>query len=431
MDKLVITGGRPLSGEVTISGAKNAALPLLSAMLLAPGVHRLENVPRLRDITTFKRLLKNHGGRENEGAGTHTVEMDTTELTSVEAPYELVKTMRASVLVLGPLVARMGRAKVSLPGGCAIGARPIDLHLKALEQMGAEIQLEHGFVLARARRLKGAEIQFDFPTVTGTENILMAATLATGRTVIHNAAKEPEIDDLAAALVGMGARIEGAGTDTIVVDGVDELEPMRHRVMPDRIETGTFLCAVGLAGGEIRIRGAELSHLDALVIKLRAAGMEVEAEKGGEKGGEKGAIRVKKNGRALHAVDMKTLPYPGFATDMQAQFMAMMCVAKGASVISETVFENRFQHVPELHRMGADIRIEGSSAIVHGGQPLSGAHVMATDLRASASLVIAGLAAEGETHVHRVYHLDRGYERIEEKLSALGGTVVRQPDDIL
>ncbi len=424
MDKLIVTGGRKLTGEIHVSGAKNSALPLLAAMLLAPGKHRLENVPQLRDIGTFKKLLKNHGAMESE-SGPYVAELDTTEITSVEAPYELVKTMRASVLVLGPLVARMGRARVSMPGGCAIGARPIDLHLKALEQMGATITLEHGYVQAAAKRLKGAEIQLDFPTVTGTENVMMAAALADGRTVIHNAAKEPEIDDLAAALTGMGAPVTGAGTDTVTIEGVRELSPMRHRVMADRIEMGTFLLAVALAGGDVRVKGGELSHLEALAIKLRAAGMTLTEE-------DDGTVRtVCADPKALSCVDVKTLPYPGFATDLQAQFMAAMCVAKGSSVISETVFENRFQHVPELDRMGAEIRIEGSSAIVHGGRRLSGAHVMATDLRASASLVIAGLAAEGETHVHRVYHLDRGYERIEEKLRGVGANIVRAKDDIL
>ena len=425
MDKLVVTGGKPLSGEIAVSGAKNSALPLIAATLLAPGTHVLTNVPKLRDIETFKKLLRNMGCKTPECAD-ETAEIDATELTSIEAPYEMVKTMRASVLVLGPLVARMGRAKVSLPGGCAIGARPIDIHLKGLEAMGAEIKLEHGFVFAsaRAKRLVGVEIQLDFPTVTGTENLMMAGALADGRTILHNSAKEPEIVDLANALRGMGAKITGDGTDTITIDGVKDLKPMRHRVMHDRIEMGTFLCAAVMAGGDVKVTGGDLSHLDAIAIKLRAAGATLKVEEGG-------AVRVKADPARLMSVDVKTLPYPGFATDMQAQFMGVMCLAKGASVISETVFENRFQHVPELHRMGADIRIEGSSAIVHGGNRLSGAHVMATDLRASASLVLAGLAAEGETHVHRVYHLDRGYDRIEEKLGKLGANIRREKDDIL
>lgn len=423
MDKLVVTGGKPLSGEVAVSGAKNSALPLLSATLLAPGTHVLTNVPKLRDIDTFKKLLRSMGCK-TPACADETAEVDATELTSIEAPYEMVKTMRASVLVLGPLVARMGRAKVSLPGGCAIGARPIDIHLKGLEAMGAEIKLEHGFVYATAKRLKGADIQLDFPTVTGTENLMMAAALADGRTTLHNSAKEPEIVDLANALRNMGGLVSGDGTDTITIDGVKDLKAMRHRVMHDRIEMGTFLCAVAIAGGDVKVTGGDLSHLEAIAIKLRAAGASLKIEEGG-------AVRVKADPSRLMSVDVKTLPYPGFATDMQAQFMAVMCLAKGASVVSETVFENRFQHVPELHRMGADIRIEGSSAIVHGGRPLSGAHVMATDLRASASLVIAGLAAEGETHVHRVYHLDRGYDRIEEKLGKLGANVRREKDDIL
>ena len=425
MDKLVVTGGKPLSGEIAVSGAKNSALPLIAATLLAPGTHVLTNVPKLRDIETFKKLLRNMGCKTPECAD-ETAEIDATELTSIEAPYEMVKTMRASVLVLGPLVARMGRAKVSLPGGCAIGARPIDIHLKGLEAMGAEIKLEHGFVFAsaRAKRLVGVEIQLDFPTVTGTENLMMAGALADGRTILHNSAKDPEIVDLANALRGMGAKITGDGTDTITIDGVKDLKPMRHRVMHDRIEMGTFLCAAVMAGGDVKVTGGDLSHLDAIAIKLRAAGATLKVEEGG-------AVRVKADPARLMSVDVKTLPYPGFATDMQAQFMGVMCLAKGASVISETVFENRFQHVPELHRMGADIRIEGSSAIVHGGNRLSGAHVMATDLRASASLVLAGLAAEGETHVHRVYHLDRGYDRIEEKLGKLGANIRREKDDIL
>ncbi len=425
MDKLVIRGGRPLGGEVEISGAKNAALPLLAASLLAPGVHRLTHVPDLRDIATFKRLLANMGvasGAE-EGSGEAVTTLDATEITLPEAPYELVKTMRASVLVLGPLVARMGRARVSLPGGCAIGARPIDLHLKALAQMGAEIRLEHGYVEARTRRLKGTDLTFDFPTVTGTENVMMAAALADGRTVLRNAAKEPEIADLAMALSGMGAEVKGGGTDVIEIVGVRELRPMRHRVMADRIETGTFLCAVAMAGGEVRVRGGELQHLEALATKLRAAGVSLTVEGG--------AIVVRSIPGSLAAVDVKTLPYPGFATDMQAQFMATMALANGTSVITETVFENRFQHVAELNRMGAEIRIEGPTAVVHGTRSLSGAHVMATDLRASASLVLAGLAAEGETHVHRVYHLDRGYQRIERKLQALGADIRRERDEIL
>ena len=423
MDKLVVTGGKPLSGEIAVSGAKNSALPLIAATLLAPGTHVLTNVPKLRDIETFKKLLRSMGCK-TPACADETAEIDATELTSIEAPYEMVKTMRASVLVLGPLVARMGRAKVSLPGGCAIGARPIDIHLKGLEAMGAEIKLEHGFVYANAKRLVGAEIQLDFPTVTGTENLMMAAALADGRTILHNSAKEPEIVDLANALRGMGAKITGDGTDTITVDGVRDLKAMRHRVMHDRIEMGTFLCAAVMAGGDVKVTGGDLSHLEAIAIKLRAAGATLKVEEGG-------GVRVKADPARLMSVDVKTLPYPGFATDMQAQFMGVMCLAKGASVISETVFENRFQHVPELHRMGADIRIEGSSAIVHGGNRLSGAHVMATDLRASASLVLAGLAAEGETHVHRVYHLDRGYDRIEEKLGKLGANIRREKDDIL
>lgn len=420
MEKLVIQGGRQLKGRVQISGAKNAALPILAATLLAPGEHVLENVPMLRDVRTFRKLLEILGVQVSNGSS---FRVDTTQLTDHVAPYEVVKTMRASVLALGPLVARLGRAWVSLPGGCAIGARPIELHLKGLSALGADIRLEHGYVIATAKKLRGAKICFDTPTVTGTENLLMAATLADGQTILENAAKEPEIADLAKALSSMGAKIEGAGTDVITIEGVQSLKPMNHRVMPDRIEAGTFLCAVGLTGGEVEIADGCAPYLGALIEKVREAGMEVEE-------GQEGLLHVAANQR-LKAVDVKTQPYPGFATDLQAQFMALMSCAEGTSVVSETIFENRFQHIPELCRMGAQIDIQGSSAVIKGNGGLSGAHVMATDLRASASLVIAGLAAEGETHVHRIYHLDRGYEGIEKKFTDLGANIKREQAQIL
>ncbi len=414
MDAIEIEGGARLSGEVTVSPAKNAVLPLMAAALLAEGPCRLRRVPRLSDVRTLARLLEHLGASvafEADG-----MRIDASGVGGLEAPYELVKTMRASVLVLGPLVARFGRARVSLPGGCAIGARPIDMHLKGLEAMGARIRLEHGYVEVEAPRLEGARIVLDLPTVTGTENLMMAAALARGRTVIENAAREPEVEDLARCLTAMGARVRGAGSAVVEIEGVDRLGPYDHDPIPDRIEAGTFLVAGALCGGEVFVRGAVPEHLDALVQKVRQAGYRVEPESGG--------IRVRGNGRS-RSVDVRTGPYPGFPTDMQAQFMALMAVGRGLSVITETVFENRFMHVPELNRMGADIRVEGGSAVVRGVERLSGARVMATDLRASAALVLAGLVAEGTTVVSRVYHLDRGYERIEEKLAALGARVRR------
>ncbi|PKN35423.1 MAG: UDP-N-acetylglucosamine 1-carboxyvinyltransferase [Deltaproteobacteria bacterium HGW-Deltaproteobacteria-19] len=414
MDKIIIQGGRKLAGEVPVSGAKNAALPILVSALLTEGTNTFRNIPNLVDIKTARRLLHNLGVR-TEGNGT--VRVDATGITSCEAPYDLVKTMRASILVLGPLVARMGQARVSLPGGCAIGARPVNLHIKALEEMGAEIRLEEGYIDARARRLRGARIYFDLSTVTGTENIMMAATLAEGTTILQNAAKEPEVVNLADVLIGMGARIAGAGTDVITIEGVPRLHPVEASVIPDRIEAGTFLIAAGMTGGEVRLTGCEPDHLDALIVKLRETGMTIDVEANGIQ-----ALGT----RRIASVDVKTLPYPGFPTDLQAQIMAMMTLGQGFSLIAETVFENRFMHVSELLRMGADIDIQGNRAVVRGVPRLLGAPVMATDLRASASLVLAGLAAEGRTDVSRVYHLDRGYESMEKKFAALGADIKRE-----
>lgn len=414
MEKIIIHGGRRLTGSVQVSGAKNSALPLLFATLLAPGVHRLGNVPNLRDIGTAERLLTAFGARVERQD--NQCRVNATDIQSVEAPYDLVRTMRASVLALGPLLTRLGHARVSLPGGCAIGARPINLHLKGLEAMGARIELDHGYVEARAKRLKGAQIYLDVPTVGGTENLMMAAVLAKGTTVLENAACEPEIVDLAEALSGMGAVIQGAGTDRIIIDGVDELQPMDFSVMADRIEAGTFMVAAALTRGNVLVDGARAEHLEALICKLREAGVEVSVEDNG--------LRVK-GPRRLTPVDIKTSPHPGFPTDMQAQFMALMVLADGTSMISENVFENRFMHVCELQRMGADISIEGGRATVKGVKGLLGAPVMATDLRASACLVLAGLAADNTTEVRRIYHLDRGYERIEEKFCQLGARIER------
>lgn len=414
MDKLIIHGGKRLGGEVKVSGAKNAALPLLFATLLAPGPHSLGNLPRLRDITTAERLLAELGAEVD--SSNDTVKITTAQINSMEAPYDLVRTMRASVLVLGPLLARYGRARVSLPGGCAIGARPINLHLKGLEAMGADIHLDHGYVEARAERLHGARIHFDIPTVGGTENLMMAATLAKGTTVLENAAREPEIIDLARALQGMGAQIEGAGTDTIHIEGVDALMPMDYRVMPDRIEAGTFLVAAAITGGRVGVKGGCAEHMEALLSKLEEAGATVAAtpETLWVEGPEE-----------IRSVNIKTQPHPGFPTDMQAQFMALMTLGHGTSMITEAVFENRFMHVSELQRMGADIAIEGHTAAVNGVRGLLGAPVMATDLRASACLVLAGLAADNTTEISRIYHLDRGYEKLEEKFRSLGADIER------
>jgi UDP-N-acetylglucosamine 1-carboxyvinyltransferase len=414
LDKLLIEGGVPLRGEVTVSGAKNAALPLLTAALLTREPVVFSNVPALNDIATMLKLLAQMGVRaERDG---DKVVLDASALDNPVAPYEMVKTMRAAILVLGPLVARWGEARVSLPGGCAIGARPVDQHIKGLQAMGAEIAVEHGYVRARSPRLKGARLFTDMVTVTGTENLMMAACLAAGETVIENAAREPEIVDLANCLVAMGARISGAGTDVIRIQGVDRLHGATHRIMPDRIETGTYLCAAAASGGEIRLTGTSSAYLDVVVDKLMDAGCEILMERD--------AIRLKAPKR-LTAVSIRTAPYPAFPTDMQAQFMAINTVAEGSAVIRETIFENRFMHAVELIRLGADIKIDGNTAFVTGVRELDGATVMATDLRASASLVVAGLAARGETLVDRIYHLDRGYEKLEEKLSALGARVRR------
>ncbi len=472
MDKIVIEGGIPLKGEVTISGAKNAALPILAATMLAPGVHRLYNVPPLADIRTAKRLLAKLGmkfkepaplfdqggegetggekgehkvrpyGGESLGVGSEKgghggpphvrgkgdaderggalpesfLEVDSSGLSGWEAPYEMVKTMRAAVLVLGPLVARMRQARVSLPGGCAIGARPINLHLKGLEAMGVKIHLREGYVEADARKLHGAEIYFETTTVTGTENLMMAAALAKGTTVLKNAAMEPEVGDLARFLVAMGAKIEGIDTDILTIHGVKELSPATYTIMSDRIEAGTYMAAAAITKGDVILLNAPAPHLTAVLGKFTEAGVRLSAGPG--------IIGVHPGG-ALNGVDIRTLPYPGFPTDMQAQFMALMSLARGASVITETIFENRFMHVSELRRLGADITVSGSHAIVRGRKTLQGAPVMATDLRASACLVVAGLAAQGATEIHRVYHLDRGYANLVEKLSALGARIRR------
>ena len=415
MDKLLIKGGQPLSGEVAISGAKNAALPILCASLLSAEPLQLTNVPHLNDISTMLRLLGDMGvGVTMDGVDG--LVLDGSGLNNAVASYEMVKTMRASILVLGPLVARCGEARVSLPGGCAIGARPVDQHIKGLQAMGAEITVEQGYVHAKATRLKGARICTDMVTVTGTENLMMAACLADGETIIENAAREPEVVDLANCLVSMGARISGAGTDVIRIRGVDKLHGATHSIMPDRIETGTYLCAAAVTGGDVRLTKTSAAYLDTVVDKLMDAGCEITVERD--------AIRLVAPAR-LKAVSLRTAPYPAFPTDMQAQFMAINCVADGVATIRETIFENRFMHVNELMRLGANIQIEGNNAIVRGVDGLEGATVMATDLRASASLVIAGLVAKGETLIDRIYHLDRGYERIEEKLTQLGAAVKR------
>lgn len=417
MEKIVIKGGVPLSGEVQVSGAKNSALPLLFATLLADGESEICNVPDLRDINTAVKLLRELGAVATHEADC--VRVDARQIQSVEAPYDLVKTMRASVLVLGPLLARFGHARVSLPGGCAIGARPIDQHLKGFEALGAEITLDHGYVEARAEKLVGAKINFDMPTVGGTENLLMAAALAEGETVLENAAREPEIVQLADALNSMGARIEGAGTAVIHIQGVKKLTPLKCDVIPDRIEAGTFMIAAAVTGGNVLVRGAVRGHQEALIGKMIEAGVSVEDEEDG--------VRVV-GPEKLKPVDIRTSVFPGFPTDMQAQFMALMTKADGTSRISETVFENRFMHVCELQRMGAEIQIDGHSAIIRGVGQMTGAPVMATDLRASASLILAGLASENTTEVSRIYHLDRGYEKIEEKLAALGANVWREQE---
>jgi UDP-N-acetylglucosamine 1-carboxyvinyltransferase len=419
VDKIIIEGGRRLQGDIAVSGSKNSALPILISSLLTAEPCTYQGIPHLADIRTTLRLVAGLGvavDREKWNSGAEDVKMTAGAVTSFEAPYDLVKTMRASFLVLGPLLARFGHARVSTPGGCAIGARPVNLHLKGMEALGAKIEQSHGYIEATAKRLRGAKIYFDLPSVGATENLMMAAALADGVTILENAAKEPEIDDLARALSKMGASIEGAGTDIIRVEGVKELHGLTHRVIPDRIETASFVIAGALMGGEVRVTGACPEHLDAFLIKLREAGVELVS------GPDTITVR---GGRTIKSVDVTTLPYPGFATDLQAQMMVLMCVADGVSVITETIFENRFMHAQELDRMGADIRLEGNRAIVRGVRELSGAPVMASDLRASVALLLAGLVAHGKTEVSRVYHLDRGYERIEQKLSQLGASIER------
>jgi UDP-N-acetylglucosamine 1-carboxyvinyltransferase len=416
MDKIVVEGGSRLAGKIPISGAKNAALPLLAAALLPTGASTFKNVPQLADVRTMAKLLRMLGWTAE---GTHTLHIAPPtgkKKPKLEAPYDLVRTMRASVLVLGPLVARYGRARVSMPGGCNIGARPIDQHLKGLEAMGAKVTLDHGYVDVEAKRLKGATIVLDMPTVTGCENIMMAAVLARGRTVIENAAREPEVEELALVLNKMGAKIQGAGTPLITIEGVDELLPIEHAIIPDRIEAGTFAIAAAITKGDVLLEGARAEHMDAIIAKLRSSGATISVEADG--------VRVKGSGD-IAPIDIVTQPHPGFPTDMQAQFMVMACLARGQSVIKEMIFENRFQHVPELNRMGAEIQTSGRIAVIKGGVKLTAASVMATDLRASASLVLAGLVAQGKTEVLRVYHLDRGYEAIEKKLRGVGAKIKR------
>ena len=413
MDAIAITGGRRLRGEVTISGAKNAALPLLASAILTGGRNTFKNVPDLDDVGTMARVIETLGA---EVSGRRTLRIASSSIKNFEAPYDLVRTMRASVLVLGPLVARYGRARVSLPGGCAIGARPIDQHLKGLEAMGARIELNHGYVEASCRRLRGATIVCDISTVTGTMNIMMAACLAKGRTLIENAAREPEVEELARVLNKMGARINGAGTPSIEIEGVDEMHPVEHAIIPDRIEAGTFMVAAAVSGGDVLIKACLPEHMEAIIAKLNLAGVEVRPEAGG--------LRVRSSGR-FGPVDVTTQPYPGFPTDMQAQFMVLAALADGQSIITETIFENRFMHVPELGRMGAEVQVSGRTAVVRGPTRFMAATVMASDLRASAALVLAGLVAKGITRVRRVYHLDRGYERIELKLRKLGANIRR------
>ena len=418
MDKLLIEGGTRLSGSIDISGAKNAALPILAGTLLASDPVRISNIPQLKDVATMITLLQSMGVEVTFDEKLN-VEVNASSVTEREAPYELVKTMRASILVLGPLVARFGEADVSLPGGCAIGSRPVNLHVQGLQAMGADVVVENGFIRAKAERLSGAHIVFDTVTVTGTENIMMAATLAAGETILENAAREPEVTDLAGFLNCMGAKISGAGSSRIRIQGVDALGGADYRVLPDRIETGTYLVAAAMTGGSVVLNHASPECLEAVLIKLAEAGAEISTEKN--------RVSLKMNGKRPKAVNIKTLPYPAFPTDMQAQFCAMNAMAEGVGTVTETIFENRFQHVLELQRMGADIRIAGNTAVCTGVEKLTAAPVMATDLRASAGLVLAGLAAQGETLVDRIYHVDRGYERIEEKLHQLGARIRRVP----
>ncbi len=418
MDKLLINGGVPLNGEIRISGAKNAALPIIVSTLLASEPVTIGNIPHLHDITTTMELLGRMGVSitMNEMMS---VEVDASTISQLVAPYELVKTMRASILVLGPLLARFGSAEVSLPGGCAIGSRPVNLHISGLEAMGADISVENGYIKARAKRLKGAKLVMDMVTVTGTENLLMAATLADGTTIIENAAREPEVIDLANCLISMGAQIEGAGTDTITIEGVEKLHGTHYNVLPDRIETGTFLVAAAVTGGKVKLKDTDPTILDSVLAKLQEAGATIETGKDW--------ISLDMHGKRPKAVEISTAPYPAFPTDMQAQFSIINAIAEGHAVITETVFENRFMHILELQRMGADITLKGNSAFCNGVEKLEGAPVMATDLRASASLVLAGLVAEGQTVVERIYHIDRGYECIEEKLQQLGARIRRVP----
>ena len=418
MNKLLIQGGARLDGQVRISGAKNAVLPILAGTLLAEGVAIIENVPHLHDVTTTVELLGSMGVQVviDEKLS---VEVDSSTIETYTAPYDLVKTMRSSILVLGPLLARFGQADVSLPGGCAIGSRPVNLHIKGLQDMGAEIEVKNGFIHAKCKRLKGARLVMDMVTVTGTENLMMAATLADGTTIIENAAREPEVVDLANFLIAMGAKVEGAGTDKITIEGVETLQGTRYRVLPDRIETGTYLVAAAITGGKIMVKDTDPGLLDAVTDKLRDAGADIEV-------GEDW-ISLDMHGKRPKSVNVRTAPYPAFPTDMQAQFAALNTVAEGTATIVETVFENRFMHVQELQRMGADIEVEGNTAIIRGVEGLTGAPIMATDLRASASLILAGLVAEGETEVQRIYHIDRGYEIIEEKLALLGANIRRIP----
>jgi UDP-N-acetylglucosamine 1-carboxyvinyltransferase len=419
VDRIVIRGGKRLTGEVTVSGSKNAALPVLISSLLTSEPCTYRGVPHLADVRTTLRLLSGLGDRNDNQSwldGADDLTLQANRIDKFEAAYELVKTMRASFLVLGPLVARFGQARVSTPGGCAIGARPINLHLKGLEALGATIEQSHGYVEAKATRLRGAKIYLDLPSVGATENLMMAATLAEGTTTVENAAKEPEIDDLATALNEMGAKVQGAGTDIIQIEGVDVLHGTSHRIIPDRIEAGSFVIAAAITGGDVLVREARADHLEAFLIKLKEAGVVYLADQAG--------IRVQRNGN-INSIDVTTLPYPGFPTDLQAQMMALMAVANGVSIVTETIFENRFMHVQELDRMGAQIKLEGNRAVVRGVRELSGAPVMASDLRASVALVLAGLVANGTTEVSRVYHLDRGYEQIEKKLSQLGAEIER------
>jgi UDP-N-acetylglucosamine 1-carboxyvinyltransferase len=417
MDKIVVEGGPRLEGQIQVSGSKNAALPIMAATLLAPGIFRLTNVPSLVDVKTMGHVLRVLGAQVEYCD--HELTIDTTNCRYHEAPYELVKTMRASICVLGPILARLGRARVSLPGGCAWGPRPVDFHIRAMKDLGATVEIDHGYIVATADRLRGASIHFETSSVGATENAMMAATLAQGTTVIENAAREPEIDALAGFLRAMGAHVRGDGTGTIVIEGSDELHPADHPIIPDRIEAGTFMVAAAITGGDVLVAGARKDHTNAVVLKLRESGAEVEEEPGG--------IRVR--GPVWpRSVNVTTAPYPGFATDMQAQFMALMTVADGSSVITETIYPDRFSHVPELRRLGADISVDRNVAVVSGVKRLSGAKVMATDLRASAALILAGLVADGETEVSRVYHIDRGYETIEKKLSGVGAKIRREKE---